>query len=380
MSTPVIVLRGLPGSGKTTTSALLRDRLGTAVRVSNDDIRYLAKPRDFSRLSLEASERACIDLAVSYARSGFIPVADGVFYDREFLDAVSWELALQDISMEVFTLVGDIGDLLHRNQCREELSQLPASRIRQLHRGFLAGGTAVSINDKLPEEVAEDVHELITQSRVDGGHRRERAGIDVLFLRHGEAESPREPTIDPSTMPLSTRGRAQALAAQRAVQRFEPDAVYASDSCSAVETAQVAVQSTGQPVEAVADLRECHVTSDAESPAPDIGAQRGETDRIVMGGKDSQKSTEAEKVEAAATRMMEFVQGLAARSGGPRRILFVSHSGPHTWLVCRILGAPIGSGPVIDLEYAAFSRFHFSRDHGPGSIDFINRHASGINP
>ena len=57
-----ILLRGLPGSGKTTTAALLRDALSPSVRVSDDSVRYMAHPRDFTALTLEASERACIKL------------------------------------------------------------------------------------------------------------------------------------------------------------------------------------------------------------------------------------------------------------------------------------------------------------------------------
>ena len=145
-----VLIRGLPGTGKTTTAALLRDALNPAVRVSNDSVRYMAQPRDFTAFTLEASERACLDLAISYCDSGFLPIIDGVFEDVEFLAGQALRFDRRGCKLITVSLTADMADLVDRNNLRDPLQRMDETRLQELHSGFRTIGYPLSIRGKLP--------------------------------------------------------------------------------------------------------------------------------------------------------------------------------------------------------------------------------------
>ncbi|NUT49990.1 MAG: hypothetical protein HOV94_22165 [Saccharothrix sp.] len=317
-----VLLRGLPGTGKTTTAALLRDALPPSVRVSDDSVRYLAHPRDFTAFTLEASEAACLDLALSYCDSGFLPIIDGVFDDADFLAGQALRFERRGYQLITVSLAAEVDDLLRRNQARDRLQRMDEDRIRQLHAGFRLTGVPLGIRDKLPEEVCDDVLDIIELERTDiapddpGPNDPGTDEVDLLFLRHGEPDHPTDTHPDPSELPqlpLSARGRAEAVAARAAVRRFAPDVVLSSDSVDALETARLATARTGLDIE----------TS-----------------------------------EAARNRASTFFATLPERFGG-KRVLVVGHSGPHSWLVGRALDADVRG---VRLDTGCFSRFTLSPD------------------
>ncbi|MFX4294705.1 AAA family ATPase [Streptomyces bohaiensis] len=191
--------------GKTTTGALRREALTPSVRVSNDALRYLAKPRDVSRMALETSERACVDLALSYARGGFTAVIDGVFCDPDFVDSMCLEMARSGVRPDVFTLDVGLADLLDRNASRTESARVPTDRIRELHGRFEPCGTMLSVRDMPPEEVAADIRDIVESRDTEGGTGEPDQGVRVLFLRHGEPDYPYGQYPDPRRVPLSAR-------------------------------------------------------------------------------------------------------------------------------------------------------------------------------
>ncbi|MGL4340598.1 MAG: AAA family ATPase [Rhodoglobus sp.] len=160
-----ILIRGLPGTGKTTTAALLRDALTPSVRVSQDAIRYLAQPRDFTQFTLEASERACFDLAQSYFLSGFLPVIDGVFEDVEYLHTEQLRLARYGCKLIIISLDASMTELMERNDARDPLQRMDPSRLEQLHSRFETLGYRLGIRGKLPEEVCDDILDITDSER-----------------------------------------------------------------------------------------------------------------------------------------------------------------------------------------------------------------------
>ena len=234
-----ILLRGLPGSGKTTTAALLRDALSPSVRVSDDSVRYMAHPRDFTALTLEASERACMELALSYCDSGFLPIIDGVFMDAGFLIHQVLRFRRYGYQLIVISLVADISDLINRNLSRDPFAQMDEKRIRELHSTFSPAGFPLGIRDKLPEEVRDDILTIVESQETAGQAGSRKDEVDLLFLRHGTPESP-QGTPGAFETPLSPQGRGEALAARTAVRRFAPDVVFSSDSACVLETARLA--------------------------------------------------------------------------------------------------------------------------------------------
>ncbi|MFE2752917.1 histidine phosphatase family protein [Actinosynnema sp. NPDC059335] len=356
-----VLIRGLPGTGKTTTAALLRDALPPSVRVSDDSVRYLAHPRDFTAFTLAASEVACLDLALSYCDSGFLPIIDGVFEDVGFLASQALRFERRGHRLVTISLTADVEDLLHRNALRDPLQRMDTDRIHLLHSTFRPVGVSLEIRGKAPEEVCDDVLDLIGPARTappddhPAGHE-----VDLLFLRHGEPEHPDGTYPDPFTTPLSAVGRGEALAARAAVRRFGPDVVLTSDFASASETARLACAGLDVEVETAPALRErvFHrlVGRSHDEIRRDLGAA---ADGIVGGDGDLVELPPDESYEAARARALSFFDGLPARHGG-RRVLVVGHGGPHSWLVERALGAELKGVRRLRWDTGCFSRFTLS--------------------
>lgn len=351
---PIIILRGIPGVGKSTTSALVRERLQPALRVSNDDIRYLAKPRDFSAFTLGASEAACLELAASYAERGFVAVVDGVFYDLEFLEAWTVALRRRGIPLIVVSLSLTLEDILMRNRTRDELARMPEERLRELHGGFRPFGHVIDIKESLPEQVADDVVDHVDGTPTTLASEQ----VELLFLRHGAPEYPKGCYPDHLNMPLSSAGRAEALAARHAVTRFAPDVVIASDMRRAVETASLVAPDT--EVTVTPELRERTFTAFYGRPNNQLIAEHGEEARpSLAGNSDLWEPAGEETMSNARERVLYFVSSLVDR-GDLKRVLIAGHGGPHAWLVERALGVDLTGNRALKLGTGNFSKFLLS--------------------
>ncbi|ROO86726.1 putative phosphoglycerate mutase [Actinocorallia herbida] len=356
-----VLIRGLPGTGKTTTAALLRDALNPSVRVSNDSVRYMAQPRDFTAFTLEASERACLDLAISYCDSGFLPILDGVYEDVDFLEGQALRLERRGCKLIVVSLAAEMADLVERNDLRDPLQRMDETRLHRLHAGYRTTGYALPIRGKLPEEVCDDLLDIIERERPAEEEAPIGADeVDLLFMRHGAPDYPAGVYPDPFTLGLSARGRAEARAARPAIRRFAPDVVLGSDFARAVETAELATAGLELKTETTEALRErvFHQLVGREVAA--VLAEMGEDGRHVMGGNSDLVELPGDESYAdARERVRDFFDGLPARYGG-KRILVVAHGGPHQWLVERALGVDLRGVRRYRWGTGCFSRFTLS--------------------
>lgn len=371
MVKPVVLLRGLPGSGKTTTSALIRDRLQPSVRVSNDDIRYLAAPRDFDLFSVEASEDACMVLAMRYAERGFHAVVDGVFADLDLLDSWRQVFLRRNIPFFVVTLTIELADLLLRNRARPELARMSEDRLRLLHSSLQTTGWSLQVDGSLPEEIASDVidHMGSDVSRLDGGD-----SMEILFLRHGSPDYPDDIFPDHMCMGLSNIGRAEARSAQFAVDRFSPDIIFASDMARAVETARIACPE--RKFEVSSKLRERTFPKLFGRSICEIRRDYGQAvEPMLRGNSDLWEPLDAETLESARRRVFEFFSELQAR-GDVRRVLVIGHGGPHSWLVEAALGIDLKGNRALNFDTGHFSKF-IVKD-SVLEISFINRTADDV--
>ncbi|MYU51722.1 MULTISPECIES: histidine phosphatase family protein [Streptomyces] len=377
MNRIALLLRGLPGSGKTTTAALLRDSLVPAVRISNDSVRYMARPRDFSDFTLVASELGCLDLALSYLDSGFTPVIDGVFEDVDFLAAQELRFRRKGMRLVTITLDGTLTDLLDRNNARDPLARMDEDRVRELHRQFRPAGLLLGIHDKQPEEVADDVLDLLELTAQEAETEPPATeAVEILFLRHGAPDYPGDTYPDPYAMGLSPRGRDEARAARAAVARFAPEAVYTSDFLRARETAALATASLGVEVREEAALQERVFHTFAGVALDEVRRRLGpEADRVLTGNSDLCTVDGEESYEQARDRVLEFFTTLAARHPG-RRVLVVGHGGPHHWLLERALGTELRGVRALRWDTGHFSRFRIGAD--AVSVDFVNRSPEDI--
>ncbi|WJK33728.1 histidine phosphatase family protein [Solwaraspora sp. WMMA2065] len=356
-----LLLRGLPGTGKTTTAALLRNALNPAVRVSNDSVRYMAQPRDFAAFTLDASERACFDLALSYHDSGFTPIVDGVFEDVETLISEELRFARRGCKLVIVSFTAEMSDLIERNDLRHPLQRMDESRLAKLQASFRNAGYALSIGGKMPEEVCEDVLDVIEERRSQWQEPPVRPEeVDVLFLRHGTPEHPEGIYADPFAMGLSPCGRAEARAARHAVLRFAPDAVFSSDFARAIETAELAIAGTKREIEISKALRERVFLQLVGKEFTAIRAELdAEAEGILTGNSDLAQLPGEERYAEARARVLDFFGSLPGRFGG-KRVLVVAHDGPHQWLVEQALGVDLQGVRRYRWDAGSFSRFTVS--------------------
>ena len=87
IATPiVIILRGAPGVGKTSTTLLLREKLAPAARISVDTLRYFVSPKKLTAEQLRVAKLNSAKLAVGYAESGISSIIESVFENEQIIN------------------------------------------------------------------------------------------------------------------------------------------------------------------------------------------------------------------------------------------------------------------------------------------------------
>ena len=350
-----ILLRGLPGSGKTTTAALLRDALSPSVRVSDDSVRYMAHPRDFTALTLEASERACMELALSYCDSGFLPIIDGVFMDAGFLIHQVLRFRRYGYQLIVISLVADILDLINRNLSRDPFAQMDEKRIRELHSTFSPVGFPLGIRDKLPEEVRDDILTIVGSQETAGqaGSRKTRS---TCFSSAMARQNPRrEPPAHLRRRSHHKAGAKRWQPAQRCddlpLTWFSPRTPPASWRRPGLPA--VSWRSPSNPP--------CGNTHPWGSRACDeIHHASGQQAAEAESGKgDAVGVPPGDSYDDARKRVRSFFNGLAEARRG-KRVLIVGHSDQHAWLIERAIGTELKAARLPRWDTGCFSRFTLS--------------------
>ena len=181
--------------------------------------------------------------------------------------------------------------------------------------------------------------------------------MEVLFLRHGHPEFDGRTYPDHFAMPLSERGRLEAVHCVEAVERFAPNAVLSSDFRRAQETAVIAASGVDVSVQLRAELRARVFYSLAGKSFGTILSEHGPSAKLLLDGNSDNFDLPGEETYAhAKQRVFAFAANLRENFGG-LRLLVVSHGGPHAWLVGASLGVDLRGVRSFNLRTAHFSRF-----------------------
>jgi predicted kinase len=174
-ATPVLILTGPPGVGKTTTASILVERSSPAVHLEADAFfRFIRsgyiepwKPEshDQNRVVMEIIAKA----AASYAGAGYFTIVDGIVIPRWFLDPLRDELHAAGLEVAYAVARAPLSVCTARLREREGLLGDPGA-IGQLWEEFADLGpleaNAVDVTGISPEEAADVLERLLADGRL----------------------------------------------------------------------------------------------------------------------------------------------------------------------------------------------------------------------
>jgi len=172
-SAPILIISGVPGSGKTTVSRTLMQRFPFGVHLPVDEFRKLVvsgishpipKWTDETARQFALARAAAADVARRYAQAGFAVVIDDVIlHEQAIVDLLS---ALAGLTVHRVILRPPIGTALARNRNRRSKSFDPSileDTIRMLNGAYdqidfaKAGWRVVNNDDQTPEQTADQI-------------------------------------------------------------------------------------------------------------------------------------------------------------------------------------------------------------------------------
>ncbi|MET8327011.1 AAA family ATPase [Streptomyces sp. NPDC005181] len=161
----VVLLSGIPGSGKSTVAAALAKRLRMAAHVEVDGLQQMivsggrwpsATPDpEADRQILLRARNACL-LADSFATAGFVPVLDDVVVRRSHVDF--YRASLTAAPLHVIFLAPDPATARRRNQARDKVLATDWSPLDEAMRQELGGeGTWIDNAAQTVDETVESI-------------------------------------------------------------------------------------------------------------------------------------------------------------------------------------------------------------------------------
>ena len=172
--TPVLILTGPPGAGKTTTAAILAERRDPAVPLEADAffrfIRsgYVEPWRPESHDQNRLVMGIVADVAAAYANAGYFTIVDGIVIPRWFLDPLRDGLHAAGLDVAYAVVRAPLSVCEARLREREGL--LDPDAIARLWSDFEdlgdLEGSALEVAGLSPEEAADVITRLLEEGRL----------------------------------------------------------------------------------------------------------------------------------------------------------------------------------------------------------------------
>lgn len=243
----VVILRGLPGVGKTSVAVALRERLTPCVRLNVDTLRYFVSPRQLTGDQLLAAKLAAARMAVEYARLGTHAIIDSVFASSSTLAAVRTAIADAGVESIVFTLTAAVETVATRNVSRSSFTRQPPERVRELASTWMTAGIEIETDGKVEEEVADEIVHHLERLRLLNESLRPVPVTSLVVIRHAS------PILSPNVgapRSLSEEGIGESILVAGAAVGLTPSALLCTDDEPSVETARAIGEAVGIQAEA----------------------------------------------------------------------------------------------------------------------------------
>ena len=157
---PVVILRGISGTGKTSVSLLLRERLQPAARLSVDTFRYFVYPRKLSTDQLRVAKLNAAYCAVQYCKHDMCSIIESVFESEQQLNEIHEIFKKDAIPYFTFTLYASLETILERNFSRDSFYRQAEKRVVDLYSSYNFDlGININTENKIIEEVADNILE-----------------------------------------------------------------------------------------------------------------------------------------------------------------------------------------------------------------------------
>jgi predicted kinase len=175
--TPVLILTGPPGAGKTSVAAALVARFPRAVHLESDRFFHFIRSDYVEPWRPESSEqnrvvmRIVAEAAARYAAAGYFTVIDGIVIPGWFLEPVRDALRETGHEVALAVLRAPMAVCVERVQEREGEPSVETAVLEQLWRTFADIGELEENVLELDGEGCDEVSEILAR-RLDEGRLR----------------------------------------------------------------------------------------------------------------------------------------------------------------------------------------------------------------